>query len=196
MNTSVWICRLYTYPNVVTLVRPVGAGPFLWCCLHAQADIAYGIAALVLFGLIAASDILDGWMARRLHQESAFGRVLDHICDVSFILAALGMFAWQGWGPWWLPVAIAWAFGLYALRSWWLTAGTQGPSLIGSRLGHLGGILNYGAVGLIAFDLCIGRLLWASGMTTLVFTLLASLALLSGLEHLYALLKLQSRADP
>ncbi|ETX03762.1 MAG: hypothetical protein ETSY2_32630, partial [Candidatus Entotheonella gemina] len=112
MSTSVRFGRLYTYPNVITLIRPVGTGPFLWCCLHAQANMGYGFTALFLFGLIAASDMLDGWMARRLHQESAFGRVLDHLCDVGFILTALGVFAWQGWGPWWLPAAIAWAFGL------------------------------------------------------------------------------------
>ncbi len=161
--------------------------------------MAYGVAALLLFGLIAASDMLDGWLARRRHQESAFGRVLDHLCDVGFILAALSMFAWQGWVPWWLPAAIAWAFGLYATRSWWLTAGTTGaigPTLIGSRLGHLGGILNYGAVGLVALDLCMGHLLWAAGVTALVFILLASLALLSGLEHLYVLLILRHRATP
>jgi phosphatidylglycerophosphate synthase len=196
MNTSVWICRLCTYPNVITLIRPVGTGPFIWCCLQAEAHLAYGLAALLLFGLIASSDMLDGWVARRRHQASAFGRLLDHFCDVGFILAALGVFVWQGWVPWWLPTAIAWAFGLYALRSWWLAAGTRGPTLIGSRLGHLGGILNYGAVGLVALDLCLGHLLWAAGGTTLVFILLASLALVSGLEHLYALLILRHHAGP
>jgi CDP-diacylglycerol--glycerol-3-phosphate 3-phosphatidyltransferase len=196
MNTSVGICRLCTYPNAITLIRPVGTGPFIWCCLHAPAKLAYGLAALLLFGLIAASDMLDGWMARRRHQESTFGRVLDHLCDVSFILATLGAFAWQGWVPWWLPAAITWAFGLYALRSWWLTAHTMGPTLIGSRLGHLGGILNYGAVGLAALDLCLGRPLWAADVTRLVLILLAHLALLSGLEHLYALLILRHRVSP
>ncbi len=195
MNTSVWICRLCTYPNAITLMRPVATGPFLWCCRHAPADIGYGLAALLLFGLIVASDTLDGWMARRRQQESALGRVLDHVCDVSFILMALGFFVLQGWAPWWLPVAIAWAFGLYASRSWWLTVGTTGPTLIGSRLGHLGGILNYGAVGLVALDLCTGRMPWAASVLHIVFILLASLALISGLEHLYALLAMR-RVNP
>lgn len=196
MNTSIRIRQLCTYPNAITLVRPAATGPFLWCCVSAQADIAYGLAALLLFGLIAASDALDGWMARRRRQESALGRMLDHVCDVSFILLALGFFVWQGWAPWWLPVAIAWAFGLYALRSWWLTAGTTGPTLIGSRLGHLGGILNYGAVGLIALDLCTGRMPWVANVLHLVFIPLASLALISGLEHLYALWLALRRANP
>lgn len=196
MSTLVRICRLSTNPNAVTLIRPIGTWPFLWCCLHVQAHRWYGVVALMLFGLIAASDLLDGWIARRRHQESDFGRVLDHLCDVGFILAALSVFAWQGWAPWWLPAAIAWAFALYALRSWWLTAGTMGPTLIGSRLGHLGGILNYGAVGLVALDLCLGRQLWVAGITPLVCILLASLALLSGLEHLYALVMLRHRVSP
>ena len=196
MNFSGWICRLSTHPNVITLIRPIGTGPFVWCCQHAQASTAYGVAALLLFGLIAASDMLDGWMARRRHQASAFGRVLDHLCDVGFILVALGMFAWQGWVPWWLPAAITWAFGLYALRSWWWTAGTTAPTLIGSRLGHLGGILNYGVVGLVTLDLCLGRLLWTAGINHFVFILLASLSLWSGLQHLYALLILRHHVNP
>lgn len=196
MNPSARLCRLCTYPNAITLIRPAGTGPFIWCCLRAQANVAYGLAALLLFGFIAASDMLDGWIARRWHQESAFGRLLDHLCDVSFILITLGIFAWQGWVPWWLPAAIAWAFGLYALRSWWLTAGTRVPTLIGSRLGHLVGILNYGAVGLVALDLCVGRLFWAAGFTHLVFILLAGLALLAGLQHLYALSTRRHRVTP
>ncbi len=187
MNTSTWMHRLGTYPNAVTLFRPAATGPFLWCCTYAQVDIVYGLAALLLFGLIAASDMFDGWLARRYRQESAFGRVLDHVCDVSFILTALGFFAWRSWAPWWLPVGIAWAFGLYALRSWRLTAGTTGPTLIGSRLGHLGGILNYGAVGLVVLNLCLGVTPLATCVLHLIFIPLASLAMISGLEHLYAL---------
>jgi len=196
MSTFVRPGRLYTYANAITLIRPVGAAPFLWCCLQAPAHLSYGAAALGLFGLIAASDLLDGWMARRRREASAFGRVLDHLCDVGFILVALGVFAGQGWAPWWLPAAIVWAFGLYALRSWWWTPATSGPTLIGSRLGHLGGILNYGMVGLIAFDVCLGRPLWAAGVTLFASILLAALALLSGLEHLYALLTLLRRVAP
>jgi len=196
MNLRVWMCRLSTYANAITLIRPVATGPFIWYCLHTQANPEYSYAALLLFGMIAASDMLDGWIARRRHQASAFGRMLDHLCDVGFILAALGMFAWQGWVPWWLPAAITWAFGLYALRSWWLTANTIGPTLIGSRLGHLGGVLNYGAVGLVTLDLRLGHLLWAAGVTHLVSILLTSLALFSGLQHLYALLILRHRVNP
>ena len=156
----------------------------------------YGVVALLLFGVIAASDRLDGWVARRRGQTSAVGRVLDHLSDVGFILVSLSAFAGEGWVWWWLPAAIAWAFGLYALRSWWFTAGTTGPTLIGSRLGHLGGILNYGAVGLVALDVCLGHRLRAAGATSVLFIPLAGLALLSGLEHLYALLTLRRRVIP
>ncbi len=196
MYNAIRIRQLCTYPNAITLMRPAVTGPFLWCCAHAQADIAYGVAALLLFGLIAASDALDGWMARRRQQESALGRVLDHICDVSFILLALGFFAQRGWAPWWLPLAIAWAFGLYALRSWWLTTGTMVPTLVGSWLGHLGGIFNYVAVGLVVLDLCTGRIPWTARILHLVFIPLASLALISGLEHLYAMWATLRRANP
>jgi phosphatidylglycerophosphate synthase len=196
MAASTRLGRLSTFPNAITLIRPLATGPFIWCCMQAPAHRGYGVAALALFGLIAASDRLDGWVARRRRETSAFGRVLDHLCDVGFILASLGAFVWRGWTPWWLPAAIAWAFGLYALRSWRGAAATSAPTLIGSRLGRLGGILNYGMVGWIAFDLCLGRPPWASDVARFASIPLAALGLLSGLQHLYASLRPRRRANP
>ena len=45
-----------------------------------------------LYLLCGASDILDGWLARRLHAESAFGARLDSAADLCFTLALLARF--------------------------------------------------------------------------------------------------------
>ena len=183
--------RLYTLPNLLTLLRPACTGPFVLLCaqLHPTALPLVRWGAGLLFLFIVASDLLDGWLARRLHQESTLGRTLDHVCDVLFILTALGYFVTWSLVPWWLPVAIAWAFCLYVFDSWWSPVQQSQPTLRASRLGHLGGMLSYGAVGLVTGNLVAGKALFPLTFLHVFFMLLALLALASGIQRLYHLLR-------
>ena len=47
------------------------------------------LAATVMFVFFALTDWLDGWLARRLNQTSAFGAFLDPVADKFLICAAL-----------------------------------------------------------------------------------------------------------
>lgn len=188
---------LLTCPNLLTFFRPVGTALFVWFCAQAQdaAALWAWLGALLCFVGIVASDALDGWLARRLRQASALGLMLDHVCDVLFILSALVFFAMRALAPWWLPAAIAWAFALYVVHSWCLTSDQPQMTFIGSRLGRLSGILNYGAVGLVTMRLYPGAELVPLSLLHGCFTVLALLALISGAERLYALLRPQGGAD-
>lgn len=46
-------------------------------------------AALVIFALAAATDFLDGWVARLRHETSALGTALDPLADKLLVAAAL-----------------------------------------------------------------------------------------------------------
>jgi len=190
--------RWGTSPNLVTLLRPLCTGPFVWLCVQAEPASATWarVGAVGLFGLIAATDLLDGWLARRLQQVSGLGRWLDHLCDVGFILTALGFFVTRAVVPWWLPVSIAWAFSLYVVKSWcWRTARPL-PSLLGSRLGHVGGVLYFAVVGLVTVQWCTGgSLLPAQGLQG-VFMFLALLAFVSGGEHLMQVMRRRLQINP
>ncbi len=129
-------------------------------------------AAFVLAGIAAATDFVDGRLARRLGSGSSRGAALDVIGDGVFVLSGLGALAWAGVLSWALPIAAA--VSLLALARAWSrrpradTAATRGwPDL----LGHLAGILNYGAVlvgsGFVAFEIGI-PLRSASGLVALV----------------------------
>ena len=180
---------LFTWPNLITLSRVAGAPLFVFCC-HRSADGARAASwlAALLFVAVVASDVLDGRLARRLRCASVFGRFLDHGADIFFILFALGWFAAWGWVTGWLPAAIAWAFGLYAFDSWRRSGEAGQPRrLLGSRLGHIGGILNYGAVGAVmgerALDLpLIPGMLWQIALAAVM-----GVAFVSGLERLILL---------
>ncbi len=73
-----------SWPNRITLVRILLVAPFVVLILHVQ-DAQWGDtarrAALAIFAVMAISDGLDGFLARRLHQESAVGRFLDPLAD-------------------------------------------------------------------------------------------------------------------
>jgi len=180
---------LWTWPNLLTCIRPVGTPVFLLCCTQAhETGVAWARwGVLWVFVVMAASDLLDGWLARRLAQVSVAGRTLDHVCDVFFIVTPLGWFVFLGLVPWWLPAAIVWSFSLYAYDSWWRTAQAPRRQLLGSRLGHLGGILNYVAVGVVAGQLWAGSPLLAAPLLQGGFIGLAVLASLAGTERLWLL---------
>ena len=71
---------------------------FLWLVLGPHAD---GWAVILLVAA-AASDWLDGKLARALHQESRLGQVLDPTADRLYIGVMLIGLAIRAIIPWWL----------------------------------------------------------------------------------------------
>jgi len=69
--------RILTIPNVITLVRLLCLPVFLWLLFHEE----YRAAAAWLLGFLGATDWVDGYLARRLHQVSELGKVLDPLAD-------------------------------------------------------------------------------------------------------------------
>ena len=74
-------------PNALTCLRLVAIPPFVW--LLARADDGESVAAAVIFGVAALTDLLDGRLARRFGVQSRFGRLLDPLADRVLIAAAL-----------------------------------------------------------------------------------------------------------
>ncbi len=67
------------------------------------------VSALAVFVTAAASDGLDGWIARRFNQRSRFGAIIDPIADKSLLLTALVTLSFVDWGPggWGIPLWFA-----------------------------------------------------------------------------------------
>jgi phosphatidylglycerophosphate synthase len=92
--------------------------------------------------------VWDGRFVRRWGRESTLGRFLDHFADIGFLLPALGVYVWLGLMPWWVPASVAAAFTFYVIDSQLRRSGGP-PSLITSRIGHVGGVANYVLVGVL-----------------------------------------------
>ena len=90
---------LFTVANAVTLVRLAGLPVFLYL-LFGRDDRS---SAAWLLAAIGATDWLDGYLARRLHQVSTFGKVLDPTADrLVFLVGAVALLI-DGSVPRWSP---------------------------------------------------------------------------------------------
>ncbi|MDN4473636.1 CDP-diacylglycerol--glycerol-3-phosphate 3-phosphatidyltransferase [Demequina zhanjiangensis] len=93
-------------PNVLTVLRLIGVPVMVVALLlDAGEQGAWRWAALVIFLAAAATDYLDGYLARRWEVVSDFGKLADPIADKALVLAALGTLIATDGLPWW-PVAI------------------------------------------------------------------------------------------
>lgn len=87
---------VFTVPNFLTVIRFMGVPLFVWLILARQ---EYGIGLIVLV-IMAGTDWVDGYIARRFDQASKLGRVLDPLADrlalitVAGTLVAAGVIHW------------------------------------------------------------------------------------------------------
>jgi CDP-diacylglycerol--glycerol-3-phosphate 3-phosphatidyltransferase len=64
------------------------------------------IAACSTFAFASATDLVDGWIARRYGLVTSFGKVADPIADKALTGAALVLLSWYDRVPWWVTIVI------------------------------------------------------------------------------------------
>jgi phosphatidylglycerophosphate synthase len=106
-----------------------------------------GVLPLVVWGVAAVTDYVDGPVARR-RPPTRHGPVLDTVADVLVVLGGLGAAAARGLVSWLVPAAIVLSVGAYVVASMRLSAGSATPRLARSRIGHWAGVVNYACLGL------------------------------------------------
>jgi CDP-diacylglycerol--glycerol-3-phosphate 3-phosphatidyltransferase len=105
-----------TTPNKITIVRILMIPFFVLMALYYGRSVARGLpeewmrfTAIAIFVTAAASDGIDGYIARRYNQMSKLGTVLDPIADKGLLLAGvitLSVSNWQYEFPLWFPVLV------------------------------------------------------------------------------------------
>jgi cardiolipin synthase len=88
-------------PNAITLLR-IALVPVIGVTLWRRQDLV----AVLLFGVSAVSDWLDGFIARRFDLRTGFGAVADPLADKATMLTVAVVLALQHALPWWLAAAI------------------------------------------------------------------------------------------
>ena len=92
---------VFTVPNVITLVR-LSLLP-AYVVLLADDRV---VAGSFFLGFLAATDWVDGYIARRFNQVSEFGKVLDPVADRAVFFVGIGAAMYLGYFPMWFGVLI------------------------------------------------------------------------------------------
>ena len=90
-----------TLPNLVTLVRLAMLPTYV--SLMADERV---VAGSWFFGILAATDWIDGYLARRLNQVSVFGAIIDPVADRLVFFVGIGTAMNYGFFPVWCGVLI------------------------------------------------------------------------------------------
>jgi cardiolipin synthase len=93
--------RVLTAPNVITLVRLLCIPLFLWLLFGAHRQTL----AAVLLAVLGTTDWIDGYVARRYHQVSTLGKILDPAADRILVGTAVIAVIIHGAVPLWFGVA-------------------------------------------------------------------------------------------
>lgn len=99
-TTTAW-----TAANIVTLAR-IALVPGVVAALVVDTDGGWRLVAAGLFALAAATDRLDGYLARRMEQVTAWGTFVDPVADKVLMGATLVTLSVLGGLPWWVTVVI------------------------------------------------------------------------------------------
>ena len=89
--TNVW-----TIPNVLTMIRLILVPVFVVLFFRGLRHAALGV-----FAAASLTDLLDGYLARKLNQITDFGKLFDPLADKLMVLTALvcqgiaGVFPWS-----------------------------------------------------------------------------------------------------
>jgi CDP-diacylglycerol--glycerol-3-phosphate 3-phosphatidyltransferase len=116
----------WTIPNILTLIRIILI-PVLVIVFYVQGQWSYQLSAAI-FGIAALTDLLDGYLARRLNQLSAFGAFLDPVADKLMVAVALVLLVQDNPSPLFaIPAAIIIGreIAISALREWMSEIGAR-----------------------------------------------------------------------
>jgi cardiolipin synthase len=164
---------LLLVPNIITIARIAAIIPIVWMVM--DGDITLRIAALVIYVLAAASDWVDGYLARAWNQYSDLGRMLDPIADKLLVGLLIAALAWDGsFSGWDMIPAFAILFREFFIPGLREFLGNKTVVLPVSKLAKWKTTIQLVALAIVLFErivpgfgLVSDVVLWAAGILTL-----------------------------
>lgn len=96
--------RKLTISTLLSLSRIVLIVPFGYAMFSDCPASRLWAASILVVGVL--TDFLDGYLARRLHQVTEIGKIVDPLADkIGLVLMAV-ILAWQGSVPWWYLIVV------------------------------------------------------------------------------------------
>jgi cardiolipin synthase len=178
---------LFNVPNLITYSRIILIPLIVGIFYLPDAWLSYenkNIIACAIFIVAAVTDWLDGYMARRLNQMSAFGAFLDPVADKLIVVGALVVLLYLARvDPLVALIIIGREIAISALREWMAVLG-QGKSMAVATIGKLKTTSQMIAIPLLLFhDPLFGRI-DCQWLGTILINVAAVLTVVSMLYYL------------
>ena len=154
------------------------------------------VAATAIFVFASLTDWLDGWIARRYNQYSAFGAFLDPVADKLMVAVALVItvqYHHTVWMALWASVIIGREIAVSALREWMAELGQRAKVAV-AAVGKIKTIVQMVALSCLLYastpgrqaleDIWMGR--WVFLLGDWLLAIAALLTLWSGIQYLLA----------
>ncbi len=143
---------MWTIPTLMTLAR-IAAIPLIVGLFYLPIDTAErNLWATVMFVVFALTDWLDGYLARKLNQSSAFGAFLDPVADKFLVCASLLILVHLGRADVLVAlIIIGREIAISALREWMAQIGAS-RSVAVHVLGKLKTMVQMVAIPFLLYD--------------------------------------------
>ena len=89
--------KILNVPNALTILRFVLMPFFVWQFFKGNTTTAF-----VIYVIVQLTDMLDGFIARRCHLVTNFGKLMDPLADKLMLLTVLICFGVDGRVSWWI----------------------------------------------------------------------------------------------
>jgi len=178
---------IFNIPNIITLFRIITI-PFIVGVFYFPDDLisftAKNVTATSIFIFAAVTDWLDGYLARKLNQTSAFGAFLDPVADKLFVVGALVILLVLGRvDPLVALIIIGREIAISALREWMAKVG-QAKSVAVAFVGKLKTAAQMVAIPLLLYSEWLFDTLDCQWWGTILINVAAVLTVVSMLYYL------------
>lgn len=180
--------RIITLPNLLTIFRMALIPVFVSLLFYQKFLLALGV-----FLVAGITDGLDGLLARRFHQQSPLGRILDPIADKMMLVTSFVVLSMRGVFPTPLPKHLPipfWVTITVISRDVFILVGAAAINMVSgfrafrpSFLGKLSTVVQIVAVAtvILAAEIRVGTGYYLPTVYTTVF----ALTLLSGIHYVF-----------
>ena len=96
--------EILTIPNLLSILRMLLPIPFMLVMTSSMPDARIWGVVIIMLGVL--TDKLDGDLARWLHCETEWGRILDPLADKVAVAAVALVLLWLGLVPAWFVVLL------------------------------------------------------------------------------------------
>jgi cardiolipin synthase len=142
----------WTIPTIMTWTRIVAIPLIIGVFYLPLAEPSRNLIATVMFVVFAATDWLDGYLARRLNQTSSFGAFLDPVADKFLVCACVLVLVHLGRANVFVAlIIIGREIAISALREWMAQIGAS-KSVAVHMIGKLKTVSQMVAIPFLLFD--------------------------------------------